>query len=100
MQHSCVPNVINKFASDFDAEVTALRNIEAGEELVHSYVDVSHSFKKRVRILQLWGFAKGCECSACVNKLDLSDRESDHDEDEDDDEDDDDDEEDEEQKSE
>ncbi len=79
MQHSCVPNVINKFASDCDAEVTALKDIHPGDELVHSYIDHVSSYAKRSRILQLWGFSNGCECSACQEKKDLEDREEDED---------------------
>ncbi len=94
MQHSCVPNVINKFARDWDAEVTALRDIEAGEELVHSYIDFESSFEKRSRVLRLWGFTSGCECSACRDKLDLKRRHGSDEEDDEDDHDDDEEEED------
>ena len=86
MQHSCVPNVINKFGEDFTAEVTALRDIEVGEELVHSYIECEADYARRSRILQLWGFSNGCECSACRQKQDLEPKESsDEDDDEDDD---------------
>ncbi len=82
MQHSCVPNVINKFARDWEAEVTAVRDIAAGEELVHSYIDFESSYRKRSRILQLWGFTTGCECIACTAKQDLKPRDDDDDDDE------------------
>jgi hypothetical protein len=99
MQHSCVPNVINKFARDWDAEVTAVRDIEAGEELVHSYIDFESSFEKRSRVLRLWGFTSGCECPACRDKLDLKRRHNSDDEEEHEDHDDDEEEEEEEEHS-
>jgi hypothetical protein len=72
MQHSCLPNIINKFGRNHLAEVTARKDIAAGEELVHSYIDRVPGFEKRSRILRLWGFKGGCSCVACLDKMDIS----------------------------
>jgi hypothetical protein len=77
MQHSCVPNVVNRFGNDWVAETTATRDIEAGEELVHSYIERIPLYADRSKILKLWGFKHGCQCPACMDERDLSEHESD-----------------------
>ena len=79
MQHSCVPNVVNRFGSDWVAETTATRDIEVGEELVHSYIERVSLFADRSKILKLWGFKQGCLCPACMDERDLSEHESEFD---------------------
>jgi hypothetical protein len=45
------------------AQVVALRPIEEGEELVHSYIDQQLSFEARREALLDYGFA--CSCPKC-----------------------------------
>lgn len=81
MQHSCVPNVVNNFAEDYTAEVTALKDIQPGEDVVHSYIEKLSSYEKRKQMLRLWGFKGGCSCPACKNHLDLEEEEEEEEDD-------------------
>jgi SET and MYND domain-containing protein len=88
--HSCAPNVVLSYGfslgeggSDNDVEgvttinmkrnpttqiVRTLLPLKEGEELVHSYVDVTHAVQERQSEL-LSSYAINCECSACVKEL-------------------------------
>jgi hypothetical protein len=69
MNHSCDPNCVTQFCSDWNAEVVALRDIAAGEEVAHSYIGVIRSFEERSQMLRLWGFK--CVCRACRDEVDV-----------------------------
>lgn len=68
MQHSCDPNVVTRFGNDFVAEVVSLRDIEAGEDVTHSYIEEDYEYEKRTLVLRLWGFKGGCVCKKCKEK--------------------------------
>eukprot|EP01112_Ceratiomyxa_fruticulosa_P017696 TRINITY_DN5568_c0_g2_i1.p1 TRINITY_DN5568_c0_g2~~TRINITY_DN5568_c0_g2_i1.p1 ORF type:complete len:415 (+),score=70.45 TRINITY_DN5568_c0_g2_i1:278-1522(+) len=63
MNHSCVPNCIVNFNGDFNAVITALRDIQPGEELLHSYIEESDPIKRRREELKVYGFV--CDCIKC-----------------------------------
>ena len=67
LNHSCAPNCVLAFAGS-TLEVRAIRGIEAGEELTHSYVDLCQPTAARREILRArYGFE--CGCSRCVNGM-------------------------------
>lgn len=60
INHSCVPNTEKEFVGDMML-VRAKRSIAAGEEILHSYIDESGSYKSRQEALvTTWGFECGC----------------------------------------
>jgi hypothetical protein len=61
--HSCVPNCKVQFFENNKAVVTALRHIEADEELTISYVDVDLDAGERTEALLEYGFT--CDCVRC-----------------------------------
>lgn len=77
MNHSCAPNAETLFDDGFDdeavrvsstaeasaprARVVALRDVAAGEELTHAYVDVTRPAEVRAAALAGFGFKCGCE---------------------------------------
>eukprot|EP00981_Chlorochromonas_danica_P006924 scaffold1504_cov172-Ochromonas_danica.AAC.12 len=67
INHSCVPNVMVYYTTlpgrGLVAQLTALREIEVGEELVQSYVDAQQPLAKRSRELAEYGFT--CTCAKC-----------------------------------
>lgn len=70
VNHSCDPNVIVKYISDPDcglmAAMTVLRPIQAGEELLQSYVEQSLPFLERKNALDEYGFE--CTCTLCMEQ--------------------------------
>ncbi|KAG8470261.1 hypothetical protein KFE25_008682 [Diacronema lutheri] len=67
LNHACVPNVsFVKRDEDVDGRVvlTAARDIRAGEELVHSYIDEGKPLEERARELRNYGFE--CTCQLCT----------------------------------
>ncbi|KAF3277924.1 hypothetical protein TWF970_004802 [Orbilia oligospora] len=66
LNHSCSPNVFHRYNPVINRlTVHALRDIEKGEELLTSYIDICHPTVVRRQILKHWGFR--CRCSACDN---------------------------------
>jgi len=78
LNHSCYPNCILRYklgAVDKRGkqkynppilQIIACRNILSGEELCHSYVDLSLCTRERqTRLLETHGFV--CECARCTN---------------------------------
>ncbi|PNS21469.1 N-lysine methyltransferase SMYD2-B [Sphaceloma murrayae] len=64
LNHSCRPNVFHRHNHLIDRlTIHALRDIEQGEELCTSYIDIVHPTKERRRILRHWGFK--CMCHLC-----------------------------------
>ena len=68
--HSCVPNVASALAPGSSSGppelvLTALRDIAAGEELLHAYVDPAAPTRDRQARLQGYGFV--CACAACCS---------------------------------
>jgi len=77
MNHSCAPNAETRFDDGFDddavrvsstaeasaprARIVALRDVAAGEELTHAYVDVTRPAEVRAAALAGFGFKCGCE---------------------------------------
>lgn len=66
VNHSCVPNCVVTFNRDFSAYVYARRNIAAGDELFHTYVQETDPLDVRRAELKVYGF--DCVCSKCVNE--------------------------------
>lgn len=81
MNHSCDPNVIIKYTTatvpvsqtsgegvtvrrGITAEVVALRDLEAGEELLQSYIDQNLAYGARQKALKDYGFV--CRCRKCL----------------------------------
>lgn len=64
--HSCQPNCIVKYESDNSMKLIALRDIEAGEELTHSYIEESAPLKERQEELKSYGFV--CDCPKCIQE--------------------------------
>lgn len=67
LNHACVPNVsFVKRDEDVDGRVvlTAARDIRAGEELVHSYIDEGQPLEQRTLELRNYGFT--CCCELCA----------------------------------
>lgn len=67
LNHSCVPNVIMTYdPRKRTQQVRVVAGIAAGEELVHSYVDLIRCRRERATILQK-DYAFSCSCSPqCV----------------------------------
>jgi hypothetical protein len=61
--HSCDPNTIVKNLNENQTVIIALRDINAGEELVHSYIDNDASYEERQQELSSYGFV--CDCHKC-----------------------------------
>ena len=65
INHACDPNAyFQSSQSSLAARVIAFRDIEPGEELSLSYVDVGKTHEERQRALQRWGFT--CTCAMCT----------------------------------
>jgi SET and MYND domain-containing protein len=67
MNHSCSPNAILYF-NQTQAQVTALRRIEKGEEICISYVDLTLGKNDRRNILRTQYFFD-CSCPCCFSKV-------------------------------
>lgn len=71
LNHSCVPNACFHWNAGIAREtVHAMRDIEAGEEVLVSYVDVEHDKRLRAWELRHYGFV--CACVACGDEDDVS----------------------------
>lgn len=70
INHSCDPNVFVRYAQHpqmgLVLELTALKNIAEGEELVQSYIDQSLPKDKRQKALRDYGFQ--CQCHKCASE--------------------------------
>lgn len=63
INHSCLPNIEKEFIGDMMV-IRAKRPIAAGDELLHSYVDETSSYRARQEALATtWGFE--CNCGRC-----------------------------------
>ncbi|GER57123.1 histone-lysine N-methyltransferase ATXR4 [Striga asiatica] len=65
--HDCDPNVNILWTENVDAKITALRDIEEGEELRICYIDASMDYDARQAILYQ-GFGFRCKCFRCASK--------------------------------
>ncbi|KAK6345843.1 hypothetical protein TWF730_010186 [Orbilia blumenaviensis] len=64
LNHSCSPNVFHRYNPVINRlTIHALRDINIGEELLTSYIDICHPTVVRRQYLKHWGFR--CRCSAC-----------------------------------
>jgi len=67
MNHSCAPNASVAFGgapnAPATARIVALREVAAGEEIVHSYVDCRRSKRVRAEGLAIYGIR--CQCARC-----------------------------------
>ncbi|EOD27982.1 hypothetical protein EMIHUDRAFT_235309 [Emiliania huxleyi CCMP1516] len=67
MNHSCAPNASVAFGgapnAPATARIVALREVAAGEEIVHSYVDCRLSKRVRAEGLAIYGIR--CQCARC-----------------------------------
>lgn len=65
MNHSCDPNVFHRHNHNImRLTIHALKDIQPGEEIYTSYIDICHPTPERRRILRHWGFK--CRCLACT----------------------------------
>ncbi|RYP04755.1 hypothetical protein DL765_010073 [Monosporascus sp. GIB2] len=65
INHACDPNAYFQSSQpSLAARVIAFRDIEPGEELSLSYVDVGKTYEERQHALQRWGFT--CTCAMCT----------------------------------
>ena len=65
LNHSCAPNCVLAFAGGATLQVRAARAIGRGEELVHSYTELTTPTRLRQSMLQRsYGFA--CDCTRCA----------------------------------
>ncbi|RVD84859.1 uncharacterized protein DFL_003196 [Arthrobotrys flagrans] len=72
LNHSCSPNVFHRYNPVINRlTVHALRDIQKGEELLTSYIDICHPTVVRRQILKHWGFR--CRCEACDSPDDEED---------------------------
>lgn len=64
LNHSCVPNIIYGI-KDNKMHFTTVRDIEKGEELTDSYINIKIHYKKREkRLKKQYGFE--CKCERCL----------------------------------
>lgn len=69
--HSCVPNACFSWNEAIGKEtIHTMRDVEEGEEIVISYVDMEHDKRLRAWELRHYGFVCGCE--ACGDEEDVS----------------------------
>jgi len=71
INHSCEPNVMVSYvctpAQGVVAQVEVLRDLAAGEELLHSYVDRHDDHEARTAAIAEYGFT--CACAKCAAGL-------------------------------
>eukprot|EP01102_Stenamoeba_stenopodia_P001068 TRINITY_DN10941_c0_g1_i1.p1 TRINITY_DN10941_c0_g1~~TRINITY_DN10941_c0_g1_i1.p1 ORF type:complete len:803 (-),score=230.85 TRINITY_DN10941_c0_g1_i1:29-2401(-) len=60
--HSCVANAERSFIGDI-LFLHAIRRIEEGEEITHTYVDPAITYEQRRNTLRTWGV--DCKCKLC-----------------------------------
>lgn len=68
LNHDCVPNCLITYDQDQTQTVRAVRNIDAGEELCHSFVDVCTPTSSRRRELKKW-YGFDCICLRCKSGI-------------------------------
>lgn len=62
--HSCVANAEKEFVGDL-LVIRASRDVAAGEEILHSYVEAADYEQRQAVLMSTWGFECGCElCEA------------------------------------
>lgn len=75
LNHSCEPNCYLRYtlrSTGPTVQIVALRDISMGEELAHSYTDVTASTTmRREKLRKIYGF--NCECERCA-RADLKER--------------------------
>ncbi|KAH6661182.1 hypothetical protein BKA67DRAFT_654314 [Truncatella angustata] len=72
LNHSCAPNVFHRYNSRINRmTIHALRDIQPGDELNTSYIDICHPTAVRRQMLKGWGFH--CGCSACESSDEMRD---------------------------
>ncbi|KAK3287938.1 hypothetical protein CYMTET_4575 [Cymbomonas tetramitiformis] len=71
MNHSCDPNIDVLFPeNNFKMELTARRDISAGEELLITYIDAAAHVEVRRSELQ-WAYGFSCQCPRCNEEASL-----------------------------
>lgn len=73
MNHSCVPNTARSFIGDMLIS-RAVRDIEAGEELLHNYTSVRAQPSRRQAVFQGFGFQ--CTCELCAGEAKSTEEEA------------------------
>jgi hypothetical protein len=69
--HSCQPNLTYRHTKDQNILFRARADIESGEELTSAYIDFTDNrTTRRQKLLRIWEFH--CECTACIQDLDLA----------------------------
>ena len=65
LNHSCAPNCVLNYGPHGMLHVRATRNIDVGEELCHSYIDLCMPTHMRRRALHNRYYFE-CDCSRCI----------------------------------
>ncbi|KAK0611458.1 hypothetical protein B0T14DRAFT_440556 [Immersiella caudata] len=64
VNHGCRPTVFWRYnAKTMTMEMVAVRDLKAGEEIVHTYIPLGYTLQERELMLKVWGFK--CSCSLC-----------------------------------
>lgn len=65
--HSCIPNAYNAYNATIKRlTIHAIHDLQAGEQIMVSYIDCACRTKKQRRtMLEAWGFS--CGCAACTD---------------------------------
>ncbi|KAL2268232.1 hypothetical protein VTJ83DRAFT_3078 [Remersonia thermophila] len=64
INHGCQPNAYTLFKPEtLQVSIRAARDLEAGEEITHSYIPIGAPTSERAKRLSRWGFT--CRCSLC-----------------------------------
>jgi hypothetical protein len=63
INHSCLPNCLQRFTSEVELEVISLTDIAVGEELTICYVDLGYPTWRKQAELRSYGFL--CQCLRC-----------------------------------
>ncbi|KAL7424017.1 hypothetical protein Q5752_001602 [Cryptotrichosporon argae] len=65
VNHSCAPNAVVVFPSGPDMRLVVIADLDAGDEVLTSYVDVSDPYHVRQEaLLERYGFK--CDCTLCA----------------------------------
>lgn len=68
INHSCSPNVHNSYNPTLKKlTVYAIKQINKGEEIVTSYVNLNRTYEQRKTALRTWDIDCGCRCCAGLN---------------------------------
>ncbi|KAI1842166.1 hypothetical protein JX266_011699 [Neoarthrinium moseri] len=72
LNHACAPNVFHRYNPRINRlTIHALKDIQPGEELNTSYIDICHPTVVRRQMLKGWGFR--CQCVVCESPDDEQD---------------------------